>query len=33
MSELIFEAGAILLLSIAALMLRNVKVSLSNGKK
>ena len=31
--QLIFEAGAILLLSIAALMLRNVKVSLSNGKK
>jgi len=31
--QLIFEAGAILLLSVAALMLRNVKVSLSNGKK
>ena len=31
--QLIFEAGAILLLSIAAIMLRNVKVSLSNGKK
>ena len=31
--QLIFEAGAILLLSIAALLLRNVKVSLSNGKK
>ena len=31
--QLIFEAGAILLLSIAALMLRNVKVSLSSGKK
>ena len=31
--QLIFEAGAILLLSIAALMLRNVKVRLSNGKK
>ena len=31
--QLIFEAVAILLLSIAALMLRNVKVSLSNGKK
>ena len=31
--QLIFEAGAILLLSIAALMLKNVKVSLSNGKK
>ena len=31
--QLIFEAGAILLLSIAELMLRNVKVSLSNGKK
>ena len=30
--QLIFEAGAILLLSVAALMLRNVKVSLSNGK-
>ena len=31
--QLIFEAGAILLLSVAALLLRNVKVSLSNGKK
>ena len=31
--QLIFEAVAILLLSIAALMLRNVKVRLSNGNK